>query len=675
LAGGGFVRFRHDINALRALAVTAVVLFHYKVNFISGGFVGVDVFFVISGYLMTAIIMGRLEKGRFSLWDFYYDRAVRIVPGLLGVCAVLLAAGYFVLEPVTYQYLGSTGIAALLFFSNFRFWEATGYFDPDVYTKWFLHTWSLSVEWQFYLAYPLVLMGLYRTEKTRRYILPALWAFAGLSFALCLWASKFHPAAAFYLLPQRAWELLAGGIIALQFQKKQWKRPWLLISAGFLLIAASIRYYDSFFAWPSYWALAPAAGTCLVIAANRPDARLFQNAAIQTIGKWSYSIYLWHWPIAVGAVYFDFDKTRPLKIAAEILVLATILATGGWLSTAAARLWKERLGQARLANAASGALTVAASVAFAIIVASHQGLPDRWPDGQKDLAAKYAKAVADWEFPAQCAGPDEAGNLRPCQLGDESGHDTLFIGDSFAEQIYSRFAEHAKSSPQPSFTFLTTPGCPPVDGVEILHDRFRCNGFADKALRFAETHPFRRLLLVSFWDYFKPSNTDICLMDDDGRCIVETDPQSYYRLVDKVFSRLGHRLSALRKSGTEVVIVSPIPWGDWNVPLELAKRKFLGLDAAEVETIDRARFESGMAIKARLISLAASVGARYFDPADYLCDARRCPATDQDGVPLYRDQHHLRAGAVKTSRFQFLDDAAGISTRLSAASSPGLSTP
>lgn len=654
--------------------MTAVVLFHFKVDFIPGGFVGVDVFFVISGYLMTAIIMGRLNKGRFDIWDFYYDRAMRIVPGLLGVCIALLAVGYFVLEPITYQYLGSTASAAVLFFSNFRFWQATGYFDPDAYTKWFLHTWSLSVEWQFYLAYPIILMGFYAAEQTRRHIVPILWSMAILSFALCVWSAKFHPAAAFYLLPQRAWELLAGGIVALQFRNIQWRRPWILLFLGFLLIGVPIAYYDKFMPWPSYAALLPVLGTSLVIAANRADALFFQNWIVQTIGKWSYSIYLWHWPIAVAAVYAYGDKTRPLKIAAEILVLATIIGAGGWVYSLASRIWKERLAEARLPNISLGGAAVAASVAFAIVIAVGDGLPDRWPGGQKELAAKYAKAVSDWEYPGQCDGPDEAGNLRPCHLGNENDHGTLFIGDSFAAQIYSRFAEQAKLSPDRFFTFLTASGCPPVDGVQIIHDRFRCNGFVAKALQFAEARHFKRVVLVSFWDYFKPSNTELCLIDGD-KCVVETDPAKYYALLDKTFSRFGARLTELRKRGTDVAIISPTPYGDWNVPRELAKRKFLGIDSAEVEAIDRNRFETSLPIKSRLVSLASAAGASYFDPADYLCDARHCRTTDEEGMPLYRDQHHLRAGAVKTSRFQFLDDAAGLSNRLSAAPLAEANTP
>ena len=246
------------------------------------------------------------------------------------MCFVLLAAGYFLLEPATYHYLGSTSIAALLFFSNFRFWEATGYFDPQSDTKWLLHTWSLSVEWQFYMVYPILLMGLHRFERTRRSIVPILGFIAILSVLLCIWFSREDPIAifnlypqrvsAFYLLPQRAWELLAGGIVALQFRNGEQKYSRILLASGFLFIAISIFFFDKNTPWPSYWALLPVIGTCLVITANRADALPFQNPIIQTIGKWSYSIYLWHWPIAVAAVYFDFTRTTPLKIACEIMI-------------------------------------------------------------------------------------------------------------------------------------------------------------------------------------------------------------------------------------------------------------------------------------------------------------------------------------------------------------------
>jgi peptidoglycan/LPS O-acetylase OafA/YrhL len=679
------MKFRYDINALRALAVTAVVLFHYKVDFVSGGFVGVDVFFVISGYLMTSIIMGRLAKGRFSIWDFYYDRAKRIVPGLLGMCFVLLAAGYFLLEPATYHYLGSTSIAALLFFSNFRFWEATGYFDAQSDTKWLLHTWSLSVEWQFYMVYPVLLMGLYRFERTRRSIVPILGFIAILSVLLCIWFSQDDPIAifylypqrvsAFYLLPQRAWELLAGGIVALQFRNSEQKYSGILLASGFLLIAISLFFVDKNLPWPSYWALLPVTGTCLVIAANRADALPFQNPIIQTIGKWSYSIYLWHWPIAVAAVYFDFTKTTPLKIACEIVILAAIIASGGFLLSLVKRVSAEKLASERLPGLLAGAGALAVTVGFAFLVTINEGFVNRWPEGPTKFA-DYDMAIKDWSYPGECNGMDPLGNLRPCQLGSASDRGVLFLGDSYAQQIFGRFVENAKLNPENSFTFLTSAGCPPITGLRMIHDKLHCNGFVDKALQFVEARDFKRIVLVANWyDYFAPRDGAICFMEG-ASCVDTRDPARYFAYLDASLASLRTRLQEFRNRGAEIVIVGATPRGDWDVPVELAKRKFLRLDTQFIETIDRDAFEELAApIKSRLISLASSIGAKFIDPLDFLCDNHRCATVDEDGVPYFRDRGHFRSGAVTRARFQFLDEAAGLKRSLSAASVPAINTP
>jgi peptidoglycan/LPS O-acetylase OafA/YrhL len=679
------MKFRYDINALRALAVTAVVLFHYKVDFVPGGFVGVDVFFVISGYLMTSIIMGRLAKGRFSIWDFYYDRAKRIVPGLLGMCFVLLAAGYFLLEPATYHYLGSTSIAALLFFSNFRFWEATGYFDAQSDTKWLLHTWSLSVEWQFYMVYPVLLMGLHRFERTRRSIVPILGFIAILSVLLCIWFSREDPiaifnlypqrASAFYLLPQRAWELLAGGIVALQFRNGEQKYSSILLASGLLFIAISIFFYDKNTPWPSYWALLPVIGTCLVIAANRADALPFQNPIIQTIGKWSYSIYLWHWPIAVAAVYFDFTRTTPLKIACEIVILAAIITSGGLLLSLVKRVSSETLAARRLPAILAGANALALTVGFAITVTINDGFVGRWPEGQSKFA-DYAMAVKDWAYPAECDGMDVLGNLRPCQLGPASDRGVLFLGDSYAQQIFGRFVENAKLNPENSFTFLTSAGCPPITGLRMIHDKLHCNGFVDKALQFVEARDFKRIVLVSNWyDYFNSKDHSVCFIEGES-CVETQDPARYFNYLDASLASLRTRLQEFRNRGAEIVIVGATPRGDWDVPVELAKRKFLRLDTQYIETIDRDAFEELAApIKSRLISLASSIGAKFIDPLDFLCDNHRCPTVDENGVPYFRDRGHFRSGAVTRARFQFLDEVAGLKRSLSAASVPAVNTP
>ncbi|MCI0599195.1 MAG: acyltransferase [Beijerinckiaceae bacterium] len=690
------MKFRYDINALRALAVTAVVLFHYKAGFVPGGFVGVDIFFVISGHLMTNIIMGRLAKSRFSIWEFYHDRAKRIIPGLLGMCFVLLAAGYFLLEPATYHYLGSTSIAALLFFSNFRFWETTGYFDPQSEVKWLLHTWSLSVEWQFYLAYPIMLMGLYKFDKARRQIISILWGMAFLSFASCVWLSVAEPASAFYLLPPRAWELIAGGIVALQFPNNSRRYSWPLLLTGLLFIGSSIAFYDKNLPWPYYWGFLPVTGTCLIIAANRPDASIFRNRLVQTIGIWSYSIYLWHWPVAVAAVYFGFTKTTPFKIASEIMIVAAILSAG-WLLLTLSRKFLERVQQkrepvlcldarqnkdleARLPGGRRpgllwGASALGLTLAVASTVTINEGLASRRPNGDKQYGA-YEMALRDWDYPSECTGTDPFGRLRPCRLGLGNDRGVLFIGDSFAMQIYSRFAEFAKLNPDTSFTFLASPACPPLTGIRAVHDRFKCNGFADKALHFAEKGHFTRIMLVSNWyGYFHPKGGWMCF-EAGGGCRVEREPSSFYPLLDAAFSGLRSRLLELKNRGTEIVIVGATPSSRWNVPSELAKRRFLGMDTADIDHIDRAVYdEEAFPVKSRLKALAESIGGKFVDPLDYLCDNQRCPTVDSDGVPYFKDECHYRSGTVRTSRFQFLDDATGVTKRVSAAPMPGVGTP
>ncbi|WP_162180383.1 acyltransferase family protein [Methylocapsa aurea] len=662
------MKFRYDINALRALAVTAVTLYHYKVNFISGGYVGVDIFFVISGYLMTNIIVGRLQESSFTIQGFYYDRTKRIIPGLVGLCFGLLAAGFFFLDPVTYHYLGSTSISALLFFSNFRFWEATGYFDAQSSAKWLLHTWSLSVEWQFYLIYPILLMYLHKFQITRRYLAHALWAMALLSFALCVWFTEAEPASAFYLLPQRAWEMLAGGIVALQFKNPEQKYSRILLAGGLLFIAISIFTYTKNMPWPYYWALTPVVGTCLVIAANRADAAVFKYRPIQTVGIWSYSTYLWHWPIAVAALYFNFVTTTPYKIACEILILAAIISGGGLALSWLQKLLKEKRidwkpARPRLALIAG---SLALTVGLAGAVTLNDGFQSRRPDGDKQVET-YRTAITDWDYPPGCNGRDQLGNVKPCHLGRPDRSGVLFIGDSYAMQIFSRFAERARFNPEDSYTFVTNPACPPIVGIRMNFDRFHCNGFVDKALDFADSRDFKRIVLVANWySYFNPIDNHVCFREGDA-CVSGQDPSWYRQHLEGALAATRARLLQLQKRGAEIAFVSSTPYGRWDVPMELLKRRFLGMDTAEIAYVDRDKFEAASGpLKSLLISMATSIGAKFIDPLDFLCDGRLCPTIDENGLSYFQDTGHLRASTVRTKRFHYLDDAAGATNQYSA---------
>ena len=211
------VNFRKDINGLRAWAVMVVVLFHFGVPGFSGGFIGVDIFFVISGFLMTNILIKKLENPhqKFSVWDFYLARAKRIVPALLVLCITLLALGWLMLPPQDYRSLGMHTLTSVLFATNIQYWREAGYFDAASHDKWLLHTWSLSVEWQFYLLLPLLLWGVWRWWPGRVYAVRCLSLVFLASLGLSVWLTTQKPEAAFFLLPTRAWEMLAGGLVVL----------------------------------------------------------------------------------------------------------------------------------------------------------------------------------------------------------------------------------------------------------------------------------------------------------------------------------------------------------------------------------------------------------------------------------------------------------------------------
>jgi peptidoglycan/LPS O-acetylase OafA/YrhL len=292
------LQFRKDINGLRALAVIAVVLYHFNESWMSGGFAGVDVFFVISGFLMTAIIFKGIEQQTFSIIKFYKARANRIIPPLAVLCIALLIFAWFFELNYSFSTISKHIISSLGFFSNITYWKESGYFDAVSHEKWLLHSWSLSVEWQFYILYPLVLVAMKKFMPVKVMKASILVATV-LSFILCIIASNKWPTAAYYLLPARAWEMMLGGLAFLYPLQLKVERKKLLEYFGLLLVISSYVLVSKESIWPGYLALFPALGTFFIIIAHRDDSRLMNNAVFQKLGTWSYSIYLWHWPLVV----------------------------------------------------------------------------------------------------------------------------------------------------------------------------------------------------------------------------------------------------------------------------------------------------------------------------------------------------------------------------------------
>ena len=312
--------FRKDINGLRAIAVIAVVLFHFNEHWMPGGFAGVDVFFVISGFLMTGIIFKGIEQNSFSPLKFYIDRANRIIPALAFLCFTLLVFGWFYLTPIDYKTLGKHAAGSIGFISNIMYLTEAGYFDSASHEKWLLHTWSLSVEWQFYIIYPLAIIAL-RKIYTENSVKKLLIFFTGTGFALCVFATYKWPSAAYYLLPTRAWEMMIGGLAYLYPLNPQEKNKKAIEWLGITSIVASYVFINKNTPWPGYLSILPALGSYLIIQANRENSIITGNLAFQKIGLWSYSIYLWHWPLVVAILYFHLSNNYSyLGLALSLLL-------------------------------------------------------------------------------------------------------------------------------------------------------------------------------------------------------------------------------------------------------------------------------------------------------------------------------------------------------------------
>jgi peptidoglycan/LPS O-acetylase OafA/YrhL len=324
------MKYQAEIDGLRAIAVISVIFFHAKVPFFSGGFVGVDVFLVISGYLITAILLAQMEQGTFSLLKFYERRARRILPVLFLVMFVSLGLAWLWLPPADMKDFAHSLVATSYFSSNILFWLESGYWDTASDLKPLLHTWTLAIEAQYYLFFPLFLLLLWRWQK--RWIVGALIVTTAISFAGSQWAAYHLPGANFFLLPTRAWEIALGAVLAWiytysqqtinQIRAARWAREALSL-AGLLLIGWAVVMFDETVPFPSAFALAPTLGTVLVIVAASPQTlvgRLLSTRLLVGIGLISYSAYLWHHPLLVFARHRSLSEPKGALVAALIML-------------------------------------------------------------------------------------------------------------------------------------------------------------------------------------------------------------------------------------------------------------------------------------------------------------------------------------------------------------------
>lgn len=319
--------FRYDIGFLRAIAVIIVCLYHFNIPFFSGGFIGVDIFFVISGFLMTGIIYKGIESGNFSFKDFYSRRAERIIPALLfiGIFICLISSLLFYQAEIKQN--GKNVFLGITFFSNIYYWLYIDYFNPASHSNIFLHSWSLSVEWQFYLLYPILIYCIksYIRKSNRLGII--LGVLTILSFSLCVFITKDHNNFAFYMLPTRAWEMLLGGLVFVysnKIRKQLLQFKTVLTFLAISLIIVSFISFNNTTLWPSAFTLIPVLSTVVIIALHS-EFKFYQNNIVQFFGNISYSLYLWHWPIFVIFSYFiQIQTLHTVLISLLSLLMASV---------------------------------------------------------------------------------------------------------------------------------------------------------------------------------------------------------------------------------------------------------------------------------------------------------------------------------------------------------------
>jgi len=307
--------FRYDISFLRAFSVLAVLFYHYKFHWFKSGFIGVDIFFVISGFLMTKIILSSFEKNHFNIWDFYRRRIIRIIPALLVLIIFFSLLIFFFLQPQIVNFLRSA-FSSILFFSNIYYYLNNGYFDSSSQYNFLLHTWSLSVEWQFYLMYPVLLLLLKKLFTAKKHIFILFFAaLIGISFCAMLLHRSYDPDFSFYIFYPRAWEMMLGGFSFLSentMQKVPGKVKTVVALTSLSAIIAFIFLFHSS-SWPSAYTVIPVFFTALLISLNY-DLPIYKNKIVVYLGNISYSLYLYHWPLYVFILFFEMDTSLKYRI-------------------------------------------------------------------------------------------------------------------------------------------------------------------------------------------------------------------------------------------------------------------------------------------------------------------------------------------------------------------------
>jgi peptidoglycan/LPS O-acetylase OafA/YrhL len=651
--------YRADIDGLRGIAVLVVVLFHAGIPFLGGGFVGVDVLFVISGYLICSIIHREIEQDRFSFAEFYARRARRILPALVAVLLASSLTALLVMSSAELRDFASSVVATVAAVANIYFWKTLNYFSAAAEYKPLTMTWSLAVEEQFYVFFPVLLLMLRRLQWRA---MPAVAVLTALSLAASIYLLQRNPTTAFFLLPSRAWEMGVGAMLAIGYRPvTHWveSRPHALREAlavlGLAMLALAIFGYDHSTAFPGVAALLPVLGTALLIATGSSvvNRRLLSARPLVFIGLVSYSWYLWHWPMLSFARLAS-DQNLSLLTTATVAAVSFGVAVLSWryielpfrTSTTPTRplLWRY------------GATSVTI-VAIAGIMIAGKGLPQRLPDSYVALENSMVNPADLCLANYRQSRPDLSEHCMAAQ-----GPALALIGDSHAAALAPAMRALAGSHGL-GYVQLTKMSCPTLAGVTRYmanhpgHDR-ECADFNRAALETIRANPaIETVVMTGYWS--APLDEGLqgqrYARDQVGAGAATTAEQSRANLAQG----LRDTVAILQAAGKRVVVLKDVPMFDFDPPRALAMSQIPGRRAlaallqlsphTERYDVDQGNVINRKDITDTYVDAAAAGLARVtvLAPAQALCANQHCSIGASEQLYYFDNQHVSASGAAR----------------------------
>lgn len=672
--------YRPDIDGLRAIAVLSVVIFHAFPSILNGGFIGVDIFFVISGYLISRILFSNLDNDKFSLLDFYSRRINRIYPALILVLITCLTFGWISLLADEYMQLGKHTAGGAGFVANLVFWSETGYFDNLSDTKPLLHLWSLGIEEQFYIIWPILLLAIWKSKINRLSIIIIL---ASASFLIGLITIKIDSSAAFYSPQSRFWELLIGSIIAYfsmyrpatifshrlltynifakYIYRNQNTQPLEILRnaqsiLGILMIMAGIFFITKESLFPGYWALLPTVGTALIISAG-PNAlinkHLLSNKIMVWIGLISFPLYLWHWPILSFIRIIEAD-TPSAQIRISALAASILLA---WATYALIEN-PLRLNVKRKSKTAILFLLMLATGLSGYLIYKEQGVSDR--QVRKNLINK-SNDLNKYEI-ASCLDKNiKYKEMSWCnKIDNNKDEEYILWGDSHAEHLFPGL----KSVKNKNWLLIGRNSCPPILGVKAWvsnKSKYECEIANNNSIDLIKSSNAKIVVLASLGGVYlsdkgvAPEHKGINDNNPNSRYIIgETNDVSNKKAL--FAEGLKKSVQELISSGKKVVLVKDTP--EFLIsPRACATRPFK-ISKPDC-SISRSSFEGRNKQYDDILQDIASVSknVQIFDASSLFCDKTKCYSSDNSDI-FFRDGHHLSNSGSKivaTKLTEFID--------------------